>query len=150
MLLFQKAVVDLMEAGRIFYIVFTDNWYTFPLLFHFQSQKTGAVGTARTNRCHMLRDQEGKILCLSWMDMKLVTRLTAAQALAMVQARFEAPLRCIIQSRDESCWSRRSTGLLMPFSEKVTEVVKKAVFYLHGLATVNTFSVYKLLRHRVV
>lgn len=108
MLLFQKAVVDLMEAGRIFYkIVFIDNWYTFPLLFHFQSQKTGAVGTARTNRCHMLRDHEGKkrgevdfwssrsgILCLSWMDMKLVTRLTAAQALVMVQARFEA--HCVV------------------------------------------------------
>lgn len=53
----QKAVMDLMQAEGFFhkgYTVFMNNWYTSPVLLHYlQGRKTGAVGTAKTNRRHM-------------------------------------------------------------------------------------------------
>lgn len=55
-----KAVVNLMEAADLFgkgHILFTDNRYSSPVLFHcLQSQCTGAVGMVQPNCKYMPKD----------------------------------------------------------------------------------------------
>ncbi|XP_042879203.1 piggyBac transposable element-derived protein 4-like isoform X2 [Penaeus japonicus] len=96
-----KVVVDLMEAADMLgkgYEVHLDNWYTSPALFHYlQTQSTSAVGTVRPNRKFMPRDMEVKVrgdvdyrstrtgmLCLSWMDKRVVTMLSTVHTSEMV------------------------------------------------------------------
>ena len=85
-------VFHLMKEAQLFdkgYIVYTDNWYSSPTLFHhLQSRKTSAIGTVRTNRKFMPRlevKKKGEIsymasltgmLALAWMDKKQVTMLS--------------------------------------------------------------------------
>ena len=89
-------VMHLMKEARLFdkgYIVYTDNWYSSPTLFHhLQSRKTGAIGTVRPNRKFMPRlevKQKGSIdfqssntgmLALAWHDRKVVTLLSTLHA----------------------------------------------------------------------
>ena len=55
-----KAVLDLMGKANLLdkgYVVYTDNWYSSPTLFHLlQARKTMACGTVRRNRKYMPKD----------------------------------------------------------------------------------------------
>ncbi|XP_063590904.1 piggyBac transposable element-derived protein 4-like [Penaeus indicus] len=89
-----KAIDNLMEKVELYdkgYQLYTDNWYSFPTLFHYlQARKTSAVGTVRTNRQGMpsdLQESQGQIdfrsnntrmLCLQWVDKRPVTMLSTA------------------------------------------------------------------------
>ena len=80
-----QKVLDLMGAANLLdkgYIVYTDNWYSSPSLFHLlQSRKTMAVGTVRLNRKFLPKDltvrRKGEVdsrststgmLALAWVD----------------------------------------------------------------------------------
>ena len=91
-----QAVTNLMKDAGLYdkgYQMFVDNWYTSPTLFHYLScRRTNAVGTVRTTRKFMPKDDQvlqvrkkgdkdwrssgtGQ-LALAWMDRKQVTMLS--------------------------------------------------------------------------
>ena len=85
-------VVQLLERAKLLdknYILFTDNWYSSPTLFHdLQARKTAAIGTVSINRKHMPSLDVKKpgdvdyctsplgMLAMSWMDRRRVNLLT--------------------------------------------------------------------------
>ena len=87
-----EVVMQLMEDAKLFdkgYIVYTDNWYSSPTLFHhLQSRKTAAIGTVRPNRKGMpalqvrrkgdiaFQSSRTGLMALAWMDKKQVTLLS--------------------------------------------------------------------------
>ncbi|MEL7520415.1 MAG: transposase, partial [Cyanobacteria bacterium J06553_1] len=85
-------VMHLMKEAELFdkgYIVYMDNYYTSPTLFHhLQSRKTAAIGTVRPNRKHMpalVVEKKGDVafkssrtgqVAVAWRDKKTVMCLS--------------------------------------------------------------------------
>ncbi|XP_069982908.1 piggyBac transposable element-derived protein 4-like [Penaeus vannamei] len=133
--------MDFMQAGGFLdkrYMVYMDNWYTSPVLFHYlQGRKMSAVDTANINRQYIPKDlkpvQKGEVhfrssgngmLCLCWLDSKLVTMPSTVHTSRMVQARPQSRRmkpQCVVEyhSGMKGVDFRGSVSGFVPFSQKI-------------------------------
>lgn len=164
-----KAVVNLMEAADLFgkgHILFTDNRYSSPVLFHcLQSQCTGAVGMVQPNCKYMPKDLLVKVrgdvdyrstttgmLVLKWADKKPVTMLSTVHTSEMVTVLSESGHECtkpkvVVDYNSGMKGSDLSNHLSQPYPAffKSISWYKKVLFYLFDLVVVNAFQMHKAL-----
>ncbi|XP_042891946.1 piggyBac transposable element-derived protein 4-like isoform X3 [Penaeus japonicus] len=162
-------IINLMTTADLFgkgYELYTDSWYTSPSLFHYlQSHHTNAVGTVLTNCKDMPRDLQVKthgkvdfrstptgILCLQWLDKKLITMLSTAHDAEMVKDKSQCSYEHT-KPRVVSDYKAGKKGIYLsnqlaqsyPIVQKSIRWYKKVLFYLFDMAVINSFCVHKAL-----
>ena len=168
----KKVVVDLMEMAGLFdkgYTLNTDNWYSSPELFHYlQARKTNAVGTANMRRKWMPKESDmnlGKakgsmarrstatgMLCVQWVDKKVVTVLSTCHTSQMTTVRNRRDQE-MVKPRAVVDYNSGKKGVDLsdqlaksyPMSRKSSKWYKKIFFFLLDLVVVNAHAVHKIL-----
>ena len=144
--------------------LYTDNWYTSPLLYEFLfHKKINCCGTVKANRQFMPPFQKTKekgtvqffsterLLALKWTDKRDVHMLTSMHNSAMQMTEtnsnkeVEKPA-CVIEYNANMGGVDR-TDMLLSTTESVRKTIKwykKVFFHLLDLAILNSHAVYKM------
>lgn len=146
------------------HVLFTDNWYTSPLLYEkLHEKKINACGTVKANRRHMppLTDKlkrgeiqyysTQRLLALKWQDKREVRLLSSLHNSSMVTAKRKnnediVKPKCVVDY-NESMGGVDRTDMLLSTTESVRKSVKwykKVFFHLLDLAVLNSHCIYKM------
>ena len=149
------------------HILFVDNWYTSPTLFHFlHEKKTGACGTVKPNRKFMakfpsnlqkgdvLHKQANNILAVKWTDKRDVHLLTSVHEPKMCRSEnidhsthtfIHKPEAVIVYNQNMRLVDKSDSMISsVHCSRKTMKWYKKMFFHLIDCAVLNAHILYQV------